>query len=372
MSISIHLITDNCPPDQIDRALLYVARVKPNYITIAGGAAFDVTMTTVERCKLVSPTTNVILRKLEDTGVWTRLNPEQWFNDRVAPRLDWCKKNNVIWLTDNESSGDDDTMKRYAAWQVDVLNRLHAVNLRGAVGRWATGNIRENQYALMKPMFDAMKPGDVFSPNEYLNAPGKSSGGHVFRYDLAWKAAGRELPTVIGEYGIAADYDAGKGYRALGLSGKDYASYLIGFYKSWYAPHDVTVCLYCVGGYNQWDSFKLDDSVFEALEGFAGAQSKPPAIIIPIPPEKPVEPPKPIDLPIAPPVPQKDPDNVIDLPPVVQSHTFEVKITSNSPTGDLMARFLERLLSYSKVMFEEFVNDGLVQSPIQFEFKEVK
>jgi hypothetical protein len=265
MSLSCHIITDNLDPTKRNRALLFVGRTQPAYAVIGGGAAFDVTMQAVEQARAISPATHIIVRKLEDTGIWVKLNPEQWFNDRVAPYLAWCQKNEVVYLTDNESSGDDDTIRRYAAWQADVMARLHAVGLRAAVCAFSTGNIGENQYALLKPVYDAMIPGDVWASHEYQNAPHKSSGGHVNRYQLAWQAAGRALPTVITEAGIAVDYNPGLGYHSLGMSAADYVKYMAGFDKDWYAPHNVTICLYVTGGYG-WESFQISDDVFTELE----------------------------------------------------------------------------------------------------------
>lgn len=283
--LSIHLITDSCPPTLIDRALLFIGRTHPSHVVIGGGAAFDVTMQTVERARAISPSTRVILRKLEDTGVWTRLNPDQWFADRVAPIVAWCQQNRVIWLLDNESSGNDDTMRRYADWNVAVTTKLHAVGLNAAVCAFATGNIGESQYALLKPVYDAMKDGDVWASHEYQNAPGKSSAGHVFRYNLAWQAAGRALPTVITEAGIAVDYNPGHGFHTLGMSAADYVKYMAGFDKDWYQPHGVTICLFATGGYS-WPTFQIGDDVFNELE-------KPPIAPPPAPAPTPIPPPTP-------------------------------------------------------------------------------
>lgn len=285
--ISLHLLADGADQARLDRAILYLKRVKARSVNIGGGSQIDRAMTLVERVRAEIPGIRVFWRQLEDTGIHAQMQPFEWYASRVSPRLEWLKKNQCIFVLDNESSGDNSQIQRYAAWEADVLKRLHTVGLFGAACRFATGNIREDQYALLKPIFDVMLPGDYISPNEYSNAPGKSSGGHLERYMNIWRAAGRNLPTTIGEAGIAADYDPGKGYRAVpGLTGRVYAEQMISE-EIWYGGGSIDRFLYCIGGHG-WENFQIGDDVLETLEGYY-AKLSPPVVVSP--PPVPVPPP---------------------------------------------------------------------------------
>lgn len=275
--ISLHCIVDNATEAQLNRAVLYLRRVQPEAVNIAAGSQLDRGMAFVERVRAEVPGIKVFWRHLEDTGIWTKLDPEKWYDSRIAPRLEWAFKNRLIVVTDNESSGDDETMKRYVQWQIKVMGKLHQVGLNAAVGRFATGNIKETQYTLLKPMFDEMTLGDYFSPNEYHNVPSDSSGGHLNRYKLAWQAAGRNLPTAIGEFGMSVHYDPGKGFRSINMSGAYAAQLGIGHFEAWHKPNDVTVFYFTIGGYS-WGSFQLvlpdgsDDSLLSVLEAYAAKE----------------------------------------------------------------------------------------------------
>lgn len=273
-AISLHIVVDGATPDQLDRAALYLCRINARMVNIAAGAQLDRGMQFVERVRTETPGIGVFWRHLEDTGIWTRLDPISWYDSRIAPRLEWAFRNRIIFVTDNESSGNDEEIKRYVEWQIKVMEQLHRAGLNAAVGRFATGNIKENQYALLKPMFDAMIPGDYFSPNEYHNAPSGSSAGHLNRYKLAWQAAGRNLPTTIGEFGMAVNYQSDKGYLSANISGGMAAEIGIKHFEDWYKPNDVTVFWYCVGGYS-WPNFQINEELYQELEAYAAKDAPP-------------------------------------------------------------------------------------------------
>lgn len=285
-ALSLHIIVDNASDQALDRALAYLQHIHAPLVNIGGGAQLDRAMSYVTRVRSALPTCKIFFRHLDpdDTGIWTKLNPEQWIASRVTPRLEWCRQNDIVYVTDNESSGDNSIMQRYVAWQVEVMSRLHTLGLHAAVGRFATGNIGESQYPLLKPMFDAMQAGDYFSPNEYVPQPERRelASGNINRYHDAWNAYGKALPTAIGEYGIAKDYQARAGWRTTGMNAQAYADYLIGWYKDWYLPNGVSAFIYCIGGFAEWQSFQLDNDVLTALERWYDAQ--PPPVPTPLPP----------------------------------------------------------------------------------------
>jgi hypothetical protein len=287
--ISLHILADNAAPERLERAVQYLRRVRPKYVNIAGGSQLDIAMQLTERVRLEVPGIKVVFRHMrpEDTGIHTKMSASTLYNMKVAPHLAWFKKHEVIFMPDNESSGDDNQMRRYAQWQIEMAVLLHNDNLRGAFCRFATGNIGDgshgsNQYPLLKDIFTAMLPGDMISPNEYSNAPGRSSAGHLKRYKQMWKAAGRPLETTIGEAGIAVNYDPGNGYRSIGLPGSKYAQEMID-QEIWYDGGKIDRFLYCIGGYG-WESFQIGDDVLEHLEKYYASNSPPVEIPMPTPP----------------------------------------------------------------------------------------
>lgn len=282
MTISLHILADNASPDRLDRAVQYLKRVRPKYVNIAGGSQLDIAMQLTERVRAEVPGIKVVFRhmKPEDTGIHTKMSASTLYNMKIAPHLAWFKKHEVIFMPDNESSGDDNQMLKYVQWEVEIAVLLHKDNLRGAFCRFSTGNIKESQYTILKPIFSAMIPGDMISPNEYSNAPGRSSGGHLERYEQMWMAAGKPLETTIGEAGIAVNYDPGNGYRSIGLLGSKYAQQMIDE-EVWYEGGKIDRFLYCIGGYG-WESFQIGDDVLEHLEKYY-ASKQPPVVIIPTP-----------------------------------------------------------------------------------------
>lgn len=308
MSLTIHIKVDGLSPAQLDRALLYLVRTKQRSVQIAAGSEIQKGMDYVDRVRAALPNITIFWRNLdpEDTGIHAKYSPQWVFNKKVQPYLTWFKHNNVIFVCDNESSGNDDQIKAYAIWTVSFLIIMHTVGLATAVCRFATGNIQESQYDLLKPIFSAMLPSDWISPNEYSNAPGKSSGGHLERYKRMWKAAGKPLPTAIGEAGICPDYDPGKGYRSIGMSGKAYADQMISE-EVWYENGQIDRFLFLVG--KGWDSFSLikeignnqvEADVLDALEAhyaihpITDAPHTPVPVPTPAPtPQPPAEPPPP-------------------------------------------------------------------------------
>lgn len=275
MTLSLHVVADNCPPEQLDRALLYLKRVNPGSVDIAAGAQLDVGMQFVERVRAELPTIKIFWRNMqpEDTGIHAKMQPLALFNLKVLPFLDWFKRTGVIFVPDNESSGDDDRINKYVLWTVEHLVRMHSYNLPSAVCRFATGNIDDggqgsNQYPLLKPIFQAMLPSDFISPNEYSIEKGnpRGSGGNLERYRLMWNVAGRPLPTVIGEAGVAMNYDPGKGYIDAGMSDEAYGQQLLDE-ERWYQDGRIDRHVYLIGGFTH-AGYRLREGMLAYLESY--------------------------------------------------------------------------------------------------------
>lgn len=318
--ISLHIKVDQLSNAVLDRALQYLVRVNAHSVQITAGAEIQRGQQYLEGIRSHLPNAVLFWRDVNpsDGGIYARMTPQQVFNLKVAPYLDWYKRNKVVFMPDNESSGDDAAMTAYAQWEATFLGLLHNVGLNGAMCRFATGTIKESQYHLLTPIFNAMKNGDWLSPNEYSNAPGQSSAGHLERYKNMWTAAGRKLPVAIGEAGICVNYDPGRGYRSIGLSGSAYANQMISE-EVWYLNGQIDRFLFVVG--KGWDSFSLINEIpggveadtLDALEKYYAAHPpQPPMQWPPVITPPPIEPP-----PVITPPPTTDP--IVTLLAVLQS-----------------------------------------------------
>lgn len=288
--ISLHLVADNADPKRLDRAVAYLKNTKQPYVNIAGGSQIDRAMQLVERCQIEVPGIQVFWRVLEDTGNIFAMTPNQWWSDRIFPRLQWMRDHKVIMVVDNESSGDDGLIKRYAAESITRMNMLHSAGLYGAFCRFATGNIQEHQYAFLKPLLDALDARDWISPNEYTNKPGKSSGGHLERYKrILAVVPGKHFNVSIGECGVLNDYQAYAGYLDIPMSGRNMAAQLIAD-EMWYNGGTIPRFLFCIGGYQQWRSLQVNDEALEFLEAYYAKNPIQPPVVTPPPPPPPPTP----------------------------------------------------------------------------------
>lgn len=301
MTLSPHIIVDNIDPAMLQRCLEYIQRVKQlKFVNIGAGAQIDRGMAFVERVHREIPHLRIVWRNLDkedDTGILAKWTPEKLYSERVTKYLKWFQDNKVIFMPDNETSGDDNRIKLYARDEAKIAHMLHADGLNGAFCRFSTGTIQDgsqpgesNQYPLLKPIFDVMNAEDIISPNEYRNRPGGSSGGHLFRYDLMYKAAGRKLPTFIGEAGVSVNYDPGVGYQAIGMSDQAVCELMLGD-EGWYENGAIDRSWYLIGGYTH-ESFRWRPGIFEYLENYYAKQ---PPVIVPPPPDPDPLPP-PLDL----------------------------------------------------------------------------
>ncbi|MEO8608924.1 MAG: hypothetical protein ABI690_13615 [Chloroflexota bacterium] len=340
--IGLHVVVDNASPEALDRALLYLKRTKQRTVDIAAGAQIDRGMQFVERVRAEAPGITVFWRNLdpEDTGIHAKHSAEWVYQRKVAPFRAWMQRHRIVFMPDNETSGDDERIRTYANWEADFGRMLHTDGLYGAFCRFATGNIVESQYRLLKPVFDMMTPGDYVSPNEYSAQPGypPGSGGHLERYKLMWKAAGRRLPTVIGEAGVAMNYNPGKGYIDAGMTDEAFAQQMIDE-QVWYTDADgyeVDRHLFRVGAFS-YGGYMLRSGVFTYLENYY-AHKEPPIVIAT--PDTPTQTP-----PTAPP-PSTDPVEVPRAEDPIWMHNLTKAKRARIAMGRLMLEFGDELRGF--------------------------
>lgn len=288
--ISLHIVVDNCPEERLDRALLYLKRTNQPYVQIAAGAQIDRAMQFAQRCAIEVPGIKIFWRILEDTGNIIAMTTDDWWAQRVAPRLAWMRAYGVIMVVDNETSGGDEIIRLYTKRSIERMDKLHGEKLWGAYCRFATGNIRESQYALLKPLLDNLGDGDWVSPNEYSNLPNKSSGGHLERWKLIQQQTKRPLNIAIGEAGILNDYNPEDGYLEH-MSGEAMAQKLLDE-EIWYDRNRIPRFVFVIGGYGRWYKMQVNDAALETWERhYAANPIQLPMTPPPSPPPPPVPPP---------------------------------------------------------------------------------
>lgn len=291
--LSLHIIADNAGPARLDRAVDYLKRTKQTAVQVAGGSQIDRAMHLAERIRSELPAIEIYWRVLEDTGSVAKWSAGAWFEWAIKPHLNWMQQLKTIMVVDNESSGDDAFIRYYTEQSRQRAKILHDNGLYGAFCRFATGNIQEHQYALLKPLLDELKAGDRVSPNEYSNRPGLSSGGHLERWKRLRAVTNNPLTFSIGECGVLNDYRAHDGYLNF-MSGRDMALQLVSE-EMWYNGGTIPRFLFAIGGYQEWNSLQVNDEVLTTLEEYYAAhpigQPPPPSPFPPPPPPTPVPPP---------------------------------------------------------------------------------
>ena len=313
--ISIDILFDELSPAELDKAYRWLVKVRPPFAAVFAGARFEQAQgyaAGIARNLGI----RVILRNsgarggnpdiATDDGIHTRMTPAEWVDRHCLP----LKDTGCIIACDNESQRDD--MSIYAHWQARALDLAGEAGIGLAVGKQATGNPAEHQYAQMDALWHGLhkwRALSVYSPHEYHAQTPQLSGGHVNRYMLAWercKQIGIAPPvTVIGEYGyLCSDgsrLDPEHGFRRDGISGRDAANMDIAYHRDWYArpplnaagQAGVTVCAYAFcGNSGKWRDMNVnDDGWLDTIAAYNATLRlpvpTPPIIDPPIPPEPP-------------------------------------------------------------------------------------
>lgn len=323
--IGIDILYDELSPGELEAAAAWVKKNKSPYTGVFAGARWD-QAPDYARYLVEGTGTTVILRNInaaggnpniaKDDGIHTRMSADEWFQRHCAPyknRLDTALPK-IKLMTDNESARPD--MNVYADWMARAMDLAGAAGIGIVVGRTATGNPGESQYAQMDSMWRGLakwKGLHLYSPNEYHAQTAQLSGGHVFRYHAAWercKQLGITNPvTVIGEYGYlhssGGRLDPESGWRRNGLSGGVAADMDIGYDRNWYAPYNVFLLAYAWCGFNtRWKDLNVNDGGWlDTITAYNATQkwTTPPVITPPTPPTSPTSPTSPTP-PTAPPL----------------------------------------------------------------------
>jgi len=354
--ISLHIVVDQSTPAMLDMALWYLKETKQPLVNIAGGAQLDLTMQYAERVRRELPDIVIQFRILEDTGIIMQLTPQQWFVRYVMPRMKWLRDNRIVLVVDNETSGSNETIKLYVDRSIVIANMLHDVQLNGAFCRFATGNIndgkdadksRTDQYPLLTPLLQALNDKDWVSPNEYTNANGKSSSGHLARWENIRRVApaGKSLNFSIGEAGILVDYQAKHGWIKSGMTAKNVALQLLAD-EQWYEGGRIPRCAFTIGGNpDDWGTLQINKEILDVWVEYYKAHPILPVkritgTVVIVPPTTPIPPV------VLPPIPPPAPVPTVTMPISV----LQTVITSMKLQRDSLNAAATQLMEQSNIM----------------------
>jgi len=280
-NVGPHIIVDRGTETEIARVLDHVALVKPNFITVMGGARFTQAveigqeLLTNER---FDPQPRIILRKWPDDGNWKKpqyKDPDKWFEENQH----LIEQGFLLKASNEDNEMDLTNMSHWLARQVHLAG---SIGQGVAVGSFATGNPHESQFSFdpktrkgqMTPLAEALHiwhDYSIYAPHEYVALSHNRTAGHPFRYKQFWNmcdALELERPTtVIGEHGLLVNMDPYKGWKLVDFDGgREYYEFLKPFNKQWYLPHGVDLQIF---SYLEWDktpSIHVDEAFMVALE----------------------------------------------------------------------------------------------------------
>lgn len=341
-----HVLIDGSENPDLDRLIRHLKVIQPRWINVTGCSRYKEGLQFIERVYNEVPYCRAIWRgwdsdEWRDGGLWQRKTPLEWYQHRVLPHAALLRRLNIVVMTDNEAIVDD--MTPYGDWMAKAIEFAAADNVQVAVGRSSTGTPREtphpgatkNNYQQLEAMYRALSIfGGVLSPNEYFERSPQLSAGHLFRYQNYWKAMQalglKPPPTVIGEYGLAYQYDPGRGYGAAGIGGAQHARIGIENYRQWYQPYGVDVAWFVWGAWGNRGTYSLhrDEAFIGTIEDAAKAglltpikaESYPPPVVQPPPVivTPPTPPPTPVPVPAPTPAPSIPAQAEIDLRRIIE------------------------------------------------------
>lgn len=270
--IGLHVLYDGI--DSEGNLWSFLDKLKPAVINVVGAARRDQAWGFARSALARYPGMRVIFRIWPDDGNWCKSeysDPGAWLR-MAAPFL----SSGLTVLADNESITED--LTRYSEWHAALMDAAGIQGWKLAVGRFATGNPRENQYGQLKALFRSLSRWGnlhVFSPNEYQSQrhlPG-STPGHTRRLDHALsaiQAMGFRRPQIsIGEWALVYQHaggwmDPGSSWQDIPFyPGHQYAKDLVENYRAFYQPLGISTAIYAWGDSigQDWKKFRVDRDV---------------------------------------------------------------------------------------------------------------
>jgi len=280
--IGYHILHDKMTPEQRARLLQHLAKLQPAVVNVAGAENYPASLDYVRLILMTCPNTLVFERRIAkpdnrggDEGVW-EYDLETWYDWRIRPYRTILGHPRVVVVYDNESMMDD--LTPYANKMVAAAKRADIDGVALGLGRLATGNPGEQQYAQLDPMWRKLAGWrHWWTPNEYAGPTIQASAGHLFRYEKGWRRCLElKLPlpkTAIGETGVLAQkadggLDPYKGRRSLGWSETHLADVVIDHWKAWYRTGGVPVSYFAAEAHydDTWSDMLVGEEFYGRIE----------------------------------------------------------------------------------------------------------
>lgn len=211
--------------------------------------------------KRALPNTLVIYRQWPDDNIHQRLSPQAWVDAHAA-----YGAGGIIVQADNEPNVAN--LPALAQWYAQVMDLAGQRGLAVAVGTFSTGNPHHERYHELEPMWRALDRWHdlhLWLPHEYFDVRVDTSRTwHIGRFQFGWQVCDRlglrRPRTVIGELGVAQHMDAGRGWKAAGLSEDQYADELTKAARAYVDQGVLGACIFSLGRLGGWASFDVAGS----------------------------------------------------------------------------------------------------------------
>jgi hypothetical protein len=257
------------PPDGQARALNFVEEFKPAAFVVMGDIAFAQQLYEMSREWGML----VIFRPPGDDEAYMRADAATLVREQhELLQQHGMDQAAIYWL--NEMSVDPRKPAQLQAGMEEAVR----LGRRMVVGNDATGNpptepgesVAAKWIAMYGPQIAYANEHAhlfVFGLHEYAPAPtGPFTPFHLQRYQFFLEACDQngwdDLEIVITEFGIGNERN--EGYQCFGLSGADYAQWVIAHLPLYDHKRVLAVCVYALGGIWGWGHFDVNDAEFFA------------------------------------------------------------------------------------------------------------
>lgn len=160
-ALGVHFYLDHKdldPTKDLDDGAKFVRDIRCRWTNVTAASKFDLGMNYIQRLRHENPRLKIIWRAWnnkyglgDDTDIWQHLSPQEWYNKRVTPFLDFIQKTGCYVMMMNESLRIP--VSHIADWQAKVMEIGHPDGVLFAGERDSTGTPPESQYPLLKPFF---------------------------------------------------------------------------------------------------------------------------------------------------------------------------------------------------------------------------
>jgi len=270
---------------------------------------------------LIERGVRVIYRRSDDDHAQDKFDAVEFVNDLHGD----APSGALLYLGNEPGRGD---LVKLSAWTMEALDQCDRIGRKGVIFNIETGVPEPSDWQGLRAMLArAKRGGHVLGVHEYFDK--KSMDAISFRWHIgrAWQdTLGMDRPEIlVTELGCAVDFDAYRGWRSV-YGESIYADQLMQA-AAWYASKGIAVCIFCLGGFDKWLSFDVQQrSETDKLMTWIKATND----LYPVAPLTPAPPP--------PPTPPTPPEGEIVRATVIYTHAdiANVRREPSSPQSPIV------------------------------------